>query len=351
MNVFVFSDLHFFRGRNDYLTKTCEWLSIVIANSRPDLVVFCGDLNHSHSYVEVDTLHAMATAFETVAHAAKVVTGNPLFAISGNHDTALKDGGKNVIQALGNVSSNIMAITEPYIYDGLAFIPHPPTNKDAQKGFNALAQQAMSQANVMFSHVELADIRYTPASSHCTDHPFVVPDRIKLIVNGHYHHPEIRKTDARTTVIVGSPCYHSYADMMVGTPRGAVIIENVEKADQANISWLNNPYGPIYHTVETSQLAAIAAHESLSRMMLRVKVSDQRDYEANKPVIEQLRKTATSVRVIGSNPKASSEIYKAETSTIGITDPTDMISTYVKKAGLTKDHADFAAEILAEVTK
>lgn len=348
MKVMVFSDLHFFRGRS-YLLDTCQWVAGMVEQTRPDLVVFGGDLNHSHSYVEVDTLHAMTQSFEAVARAAVKVTGKKLVAISGNHDTALKDGGKNILQAIGFVSDNMQVITDPTRDGDFLFVPHPPANKDAYFAFNKRAAEVGAGAVAMFSHVELADVRYTPASSHCTEHPFEVPSSVKLIVNGHYHHPEVRDGGGRRVVIAGSPCYHSYADMMVSTPRGVVVVTN--PTGSADVVWHKNPHGPIYHTIETSQIEAISRHQDVGRMMLRVKVESQQDYEASKEGINLLRQHATSVRVVGANTKASSSIYKAETSTIGLTSPEDLVSAYVRKNSLSKAHHDYANKLLSEASK
>lgn len=345
MKTLVFSDLHFFRGRNRYLLDTCNWIASEVSKLAPAQVVFCGDLNHAHNYVEVDTLHAMSLGITAICKAT-VQCGTTVLAISGNHDTTLKDGGENIIQSLGVMVPGLTAITSPQKIGNSVFVPHPPTNPDAKARFTEQFALAAVGATSMFSHVELADVRYTPASSHCTDHPFEIPSSIKLVVNGHYHHPQVTETAGRKQVIVGSPCYHSYADMLVATPRGFIVVDT----ETREVVFHENPIGPIYHTIETSQIPALGAHKDVGRMLLRVKVASKEDYDINRKSIEALRQVAASVRVLGSNPKASSEIYKAETSTIGISDPSEMIASYGRKHNMTKDEVSYAAKVLAEVS-
>ena len=53
---------------------TCRWIAEQIRLYRPERVVFCGDLNHSHNSIETDTFHALASAISVVADAGFEVT-------------------------------------------------------------------------------------------------------------------------------------------------------------------------------------------------------------------------------------------------------------------------------------
>jgi len=329
--ILVFSDLHFFRGRLDYLQESCRWIADQIRRQPVDMVVFCGDLNHSHNNVETDTLHCMSQSMGEIAEATRVRTGKPLFAISGNHDTALKSTEKNIVEAISFLSPNITAITKPREVFGYAFAPYPPSGDKFDEYLSALHSL---NASVIFGHLELADIAYSPASPQASDHPFPIPPQTKLVVNGHYHHPQRKKVAGVETVIVGSPCYHSYADAMVETPRGVLLLETDPSAKSISTTWVENPIGPIYHTIRTIQIPAVLQHPNVGRMRLRVKVQDQLDYEESKAGIMRLREVAGSVRVTALTNDAVAQIHKAETTAIDAADPLSVFRAYVAKKNL-----------------
>lgn len=327
--ILVFSDLHFFRGRLDYLQETCSWIASQIMKQTPDLVVFCGDLNHSHNNVETDTLHCMSRCMSEIADATRQHTGKPLLAISGNHDTALKSTEKNVVEAIAFLSPNIRAITTPTAVEGYAFAPYPPSGDKFDAYLTAL--HAINSP-VIFGHLELADIAYSPASPQASEHPFPLPSQTKLIVNGHYHHPQRKTVAGVDTVIVGSPCYHTYADCMVETPRGVLLLE---LGSEVKTTWIENPIGPIYHTISTVQIPAVLTHPNVARMRLRVKVRDKEDYEQSKAAILRLREVASSVRVTAASTDAVAEIHKVETTAIDAADPLFVFRAYAAKKNLT----------------
>lgn len=348
MRYLVFSDLHFFRGR-PYLADTCKWIADTIIQQRPNEVVFCGDLNHSHNYIETDTLHDMAEAISVIASATADVTGHQLWALSGNHDTTLRNSGKNVIEAIAALNDNIHAVTEPFGTVDTLFAPHPPQDKEGMERYMAELIKFSHKQELLFGHLELADVRYTPASPHATDHPFVVPSHVRHIVNGHYHHPDRLEVAGKDIVIVGSPCYHTYADMLVDQPRGVLILDR--NSPELRVTRIANPHGPIYHTIETLQIPAVNLHPDVARMMLRVKITDQEDYEKWKPAIMRLREVCKSVRVIGKTAEATTQIYKAETSTISSVDPMSMLQSYVAKKTIPRHIAEYGEKILKGVVK
>lgn len=348
MRYLVFSDLHYFRGR-PYILDTCQWIAQQIdADPTIGAVVFCGDLNHAHNYVETDVLHDMAAGISAITEVVKR-RGVKLYAISGNHDTTLRNSGKNVIEALGSLNEHLIPITSPTTINGAVYAPYPPQGKEDLDAYMVKLEAAAQGVDLMFSHFELADIRYTPASSHTSEHPTQIPQSIKFVVNGHYHHPEHKEIAGKQIVLVGSPCYHTYADMLVETPRGVMVIDH----QQGNFSYTRyeNPIGPIFHTIETSQIMAALAHPSANRLMLRIKISTKEEYEQWKPRIMDLREIAKSVRVIGKTNETTAEIYKEETSTISSVDPASMLRSYATKKNISKELADYGTSILERVSQ
>ncbi len=341
MTTLVFSDRHFFRERS-YLVDTCKGIADQIRERRPTSVVFCGDLNHAHNYVETGTLHDMAAAISVVAAATYDVTRAPLMALSGNHDTALRSSGKNVIEAIASLNNRIHAITEPLHTAEAIFAPHPPHDKEGMDAYTALLHAAGTQTT-LFGHLELSEVRYSPASSHATDHPVVVPDRVRCIVNGHYHHPEHLKIGGRDVLIVGSPCYHTYADMLVETPRGIMLLHST---DPLKVERVENPHGPIYHTIEPMQISAVMAHPHVGRMLVRVKIENRDDYEQWKAPVMRLREVAKSVRVIGKDAQVTAAVHKTENSTLAAVDPMSMLQSYIVRKSVDRHVAERGVTIL-----
>lgn len=352
MRYLVFSDLHFFRGRQ-YLIDTCHWIADQISDHKPDRVVFCGDLNHSHNFVETDTLHDMTTAIAVVARRAAAATGEKLIAVSGNHDTALRSGGKNVIEAIAALTDDVHAVSEPWTDGTALYVPHPPQDPDEYELFKRKVSALDREQHIMFSHLELADIRYTPVSKHTSEKPFPIPSHITMVVNGHYHHPEVYRHATCEVVIVGSPCYHSYADILTDTPRGCMLVDSEQIGGVASykVTRLENPHGPIYHTIVPTQIPAVLDHAQVSRMMLRVQISSTSEYDAIKPAISVLREKARSVRVIGKNPEVAATVYKAEDATISAVDPTNLLRDYCKSKDIAPEMAAYGMAILAKVSK
>lgn len=345
MRYLVFSDLHFFRGR-PYLLDTCQWIAEQIAIKKPDRVVFGGDLNHAHNQVETDVFADIAKALSCIAAAAKTWTKNPLIAISGNHDTTLKTSGKNLIESLDLLSSDIYGITQPTKVEGAVFVPHPPSDSEGMGRFCERLATEAAGCSLMFSHVELQDIRYSPASSFVSDHPLTIPESIKTVVNGHYHHPDRRTVAGKDIIIIGSPCYHTYADILVDQPRGYILVD-----DKGNLERVENPHGPIYHTIEPAQIPAIMAHPGVSRMRLRVKLGSKEELGEHRAAIMRLREVAESVRVMGKTSEAAMEVFKAESSTLNSVDHVSMFHSYVAKKNVAKSVADVGLSFLQGAVK
>lgn len=350
MRFLVFSDLHFFRGR-PYLLDTCNWIAEQVFKHRPDTAVFCGDLNHSHNQVETDVLHDLAEAMSNIASVAKN-NNIPFVAISGNHDTTLKSSGKNIVSALGRLCPAIQPVTEPTLLFGNLYAPHPPVEEEALKRYtDAIHTYAATATGIMFSHLELADIRYTPVASTCTEHPFVIPDSIRTVVNGHYHHPERRSVAGKDIVIVGAPCYHTYADLMVDDPRGIVLLDVDNRGAIKKLDRIENPHGPIFHTIEVSQIPALMGHPAVKRMRVRVKLDSKDALAEHRGSIMRLREVADSVRVLGTTSEAAMQIYRAETTTLSSIDPVSMFQGYVAKKSITKARADVGLSLLQGAVK
>lgn len=349
MRVFVFSDLHFFRNK-PWLKDTCSWLASEIRLQDPDIIVFCGDLNHTHGYVDIDVLDAMAQGVKEISDAAGK---RPLLMLSGNHDQASRDGKENVLAAF---RSSVHCITgDPeLIWNGPAWAgigcAYPP--RDPQKYLSALAdrisevRQSGNQGPiVLFTHWELNDIPYTPIAGKSSDHPISIPEGVALIVNGHYHHPATYTDRKPAVVIVGSPCYHNYSDMIVPEPRGYVVLE-LNESGSRSVLRIANPHGPLYHTIDTGNMPMVQGmtEADRSRLLLRVKVGTVEDYEDNKAELISLREQVGNLRVTGSSSKVAQYAVLAEQ----VTPHWDHLKVVAELLD-TADLGEYSRELLAQV--
>lgn len=347
MRILAFSDIHFWKKSSEVAEKAlCEGVCADIRAYKPDLVVFGGDINHTHNSVDTDVLHAMARSMASVARTSVEVTGRKLVAISGNHDTALRGMHKNIVEALAELCGDIEAHTKPgYVEDAdLLLVPYPPADEDGADDFAkrvAMLGRDKQPSNALV-HVELADIRYSPASNHTTDHPFVLPESVKTIVAGHYHHPESRELGGRMIHVIGSPLYHNYSDQIVDIPRGWLLFED------GNVTRLTCNVGPVFHTITGDQAATFQGTYNCN---LRVRVKDKGEYDSLKVVIDSLRGTCKSVQVIGQTTEVSQALYKEETKTLDITRPDAVYSEFVKKNDLSERLAAAGRSFLTQVIK
>lgn len=347
MKILAFSDIHFWKKSAETAEQAlCEGVCADIRAHKPDLVVFGGDLNHTHNSVDTDVLHAMARAMATVARTAVEVTGRKLVAISGNHDTALRGMHKNIVEAMAELCGDIEAHTKPaYIEDAdLLLVPYPPADEEGADDFAKRVARIGkdNQPKNALVHVELADIRYSPASSHTTEHPFILPESVKTILAGHYHHPESREVGGRMIHVIGSPLYHNYSDQIVDIPRGWLMLED------GNVTRLTCSYGPVFHTIRGAQAADF---EGSANCNLRVRVADKDEYIALRDEIGRLRGTCKSVQVIGQTTEVSQALYKEETNTLDITKPDEVYLEFVKKNNLSERVAAAGREFLTQVIK
>jgi len=322
MRIFTFSDVHWFRNK-PYLKDTFTWLAQEIRAQAPDVVVFCGDMNHAHGYVDIDVLDAMSQAMREIEDAAG---GCPIYMLAGNHDQASRDGSENILTAFRRRNVQCIAGNPEILWNGggnaspwsAIGCAYPP--RDSAEYLSVLSDKITEIRNtgnqgpiVLFTHWELNDIPYTPIAGKSSDHPVSIPNGVNLIVNGHYHHPVTYADRKPPVVIVGSPCYHNYSDMIVPEPRGYVII-GLENDGAWSTHRVANPYGPLYHTIESSGIPMVQGmtEADRSRLQLRVKVATVEEYEDSKATLLSLRETVGNLRVTGTTPKVSQHTVLAE---------------------------------------
>ncbi len=343
MKVLVFSDLHFFHTRSSYLLETCRWIADEIERTTPDLVVFGGDANHTHDYIDIETLEALTRGFSEII--SRLPECADFVVIPGNHDQASSDGKQTVLSIFrGHTRVSVMDTPSCSSCGRFVFAPYPPTAPKQLEDYTSALQVACLRARekcsdlpILISHWELKDVPYKPG-----DTPRGTRGRIaegfKLVVNGHYHHPVYYPSlNGCPVLLVGSPCYHNYSDSIVEEPRGVLLLADTEDVGTSRVAcpgwWygrLENPHGPIYHTVKAEDLPSFGAASATSlskRLKLRVVVSSVEAYEELRPKLAALQDAVESLRVSGV-PSATSSSSSMPMATPGF-DVRATVESYV----------------------
>lgn len=332
MKILCFSDFHFFSKRLEYQLETCKWIAGQILELEPDLVVNCGDTNHTHNHMSVDTISVSTQGLGEIVRVCKRVNSRVLF-IAGNHDQASGDGSQTVLSMFQNLAGVTCATNMPLIsyVEDTTIIGCPYIPKTRQEDYLEKYRSDIEHLKpvIQFSHWEIKDIAYTPGGkiSETGLHlESTVPSSCKLIVNGHYHHPAWYKWSP-PLAIVGAPCYYNYADGLSELPRGILMIES--QGDDFDLEWLENPIGPVYHTVrgrDAKEFLLLKPHLH-PRLNLRVKLLDEEDEALWEDNASEIKESVASVRVFRKDHK---EVKGEQASYLSL-DYEDAISRYISK--------------------
>ena len=323
MKVLIFSDFHFFKTRLDYQLKTCKWIADFIDVEKPDLVVNCGDTNHSHDYVDVRTLGAICTGMSFIIGACKTVNSDIVF-ISGNHDRVSKE--VNFLKVFAMLDPAVMCVmNEPERYTGgFAFCPWFD-QRDKKEYLASL--KALGDVDIIFSHWPIEGIPFrpnAPVAGGLSEGSFP-----GLVINGHYHHPGLYYDD--TVVTVGSVCYHNFSDVIVSEPRGILILEG--SGSDAEITRHHNPHTPIYHTVDGESLNAFfwKAKEFVDqkRIKLKVNLKDIKEYNEHLKLIDDCRRDYGMVKLSFETPVKAMPDFPVSSLSF---QPEKILNDYVEKS-------------------
>jgi DNA repair exonuclease SbcCD nuclease subunit len=358
VKILTFSDLHWFRTRLPELKDTCKWISDMIIEHDPDLLVFCGDLNHSHGYIDIPTLQAMCDSMWYIADTAEA-EGVKFFMVPGNHDQATK-AARDTVMSVFHDGLGVQVCTKPTREsivakrdddDAISIVlaPYPPSSEDEHKEYLAELSVAVEpEVDIMFSHWEIEDLPYRPTDTEVKNTPHMMEsswlDCSRLVVNGHYHHPTKHKGHV---VLVGSPIYMNYSDNPVADPRGMCLIEWDGAAGGGHIRRLENPHGPIYMTVKACDVGGQSVvgvlgsvNEALhERTRLRIKIGSDDDWtDKFRGRLIQLKERCASVSITG-KVSAKELVALDDAPVVQTVDPITVMEDHVKNSTTTLDAA------------
>jgi DNA repair exonuclease SbcCD nuclease subunit len=179
-----------------------------------DLIVFNGDLFHTHGTLHSSVLQVAFRGFSALAKAA------PVILLTGNHDVADKEGRISSIEWLSAIPGvDVVPMHEQVhrrIYGvPLSFFSFTESKKDLQNFLNRCPDDS-----IVFIHQGVKGMSGTDfvLQSEILDDT-IVPNTIRRIFTGHYH----RHANSKHITVVGSPMQFNWSDMY--NEKGWLIID------------------------------------------------------------------------------------------------------------------------------
>lgn len=355
----VFSDLHFREGAEQSTLAVCHWIADMVREHEPDYVVFGGDLNHTHGFVSIPTLHAMVDGIDEIARAARG-SGSGFLAIAGNHDQATASG-IDALRFMRLLPDVTVASTTPVFVKGPGALlcPYPPKADSQMEDYIRELYEEASHANIVFSHWDVRGASFGLVSGRSDPHGIDIDTIPVPVVNGHYHQPQ---RVGKRGIITGSPCYMTWSDSVNPVaPRGVLLIHN--KNGKYVPSRVECPIGEVRATVYWSKDGKRLAGCELdgadpidmlvgtygTRLNLRVSVEDVESMPAFESWVAGFDvSNIAALRTVTQGPIVDENTY------IPLPDraPVDIVASYV--AEVEQDPArqtklrQFAEECLAE---
>lgn len=105
--------------------------------------------------------------------------------------------------------------------------------------------------------------------------------------------------------------------------------------DGWDVTRIENPHGPIFHTVNAKDLEGCLDFVDRSRVKLRVKVDSAEDYQRVKPQLLTLRDEVDTLRVV--TKEKIPEVQEDEEITLPSFDTTDVLASYLAGKDTTLD--------------
>jgi DNA repair exonuclease SbcCD nuclease subunit len=248
VRILIFSDLHLhnhvygattmdydafdLKGVNSRLidgAKVLRDIYFYINDNPVDVVVFCGDLFHTHGKIDAAVLKV---AHEGMWRIKQHLEEGQMYALVGNHDTADKSMNIHAMHWLESVGVNVVDGAWHNNFNGLycklSFLAYTESVEEIEKFFADAADKADGAiykghegGTVCFMHAGIDGVPmksgFVPGSAFNTD---MIPEGIQHVFSGHYH-PHMKVTEKAT--VVGSPLQLNWADE--GDQRGFIVYD------------------------------------------------------------------------------------------------------------------------------
>lgn len=232
MRILIYSDLHISRTssifplssndnkytyRQKLIIDTADWLSQIMINEKPDLIINCGDTFDQHTITSYD-INVASKFFGIFLDRMKMNNINiPHLVLVGNHEMINQNF--NAVSILNNIPS-IIVIDEPCtLYEDLAFLPYC-NFKDVLE---------LPKGKFLFSHQDIqgSSVR-TGFNLPVGLDPIELKSKYELIFNGHIHKPSIDGN----LITLGSIATHGFGDDDTTTPQAYIF--NTETKDMTS---------------------------------------------------------------------------------------------------------------------
>lgn len=249
MKILMYSDIHISRTssilptsykdtkytyRQKMIINTAEWLSQIMINEKPNLIINLGDTFDQHTLTSYD-IHTAEQFFATFKDRMKMNNYHiPHFILIGNHEMINEDF--NAVSMLNNVEgiTVIKDKTNVKFKDcTLAFLPY--------REYKTITE--LPEGDFLFSHNDI--------QGSIIKGKFAMPNGIstnklsiyKVVFNGHIH-----KSSMNGNVInVGSTTTHSFADDNDWFPQAYIF-----DTETMNLQTFINPNCPLFRSYEVN---------------------------------------------------------------------------------------------------
>lgn len=336
--VLIFSDLHLHNwpygstvenGRNSRLQVQADFLDYIanfVSNMEIDMVVFCGDLVHTHGRLDIDVLNVAISGLKKIANRTHC------YALIGNHDI------KNANLDLGElfVATGWTPVARN---NGVNAVTYANKKKKiASMGFVSYMEDKKAMKEIltngptpdfMFLH---NGVQGVPVGSG-----FEIPDETinpedmrknkTLTFTGHYHrHQKVNDN----LVVVGSPMQHTWGDS--GDERGFILLDT----DSGRWKFKPYDYAPKFVEVKAGTETKEIVNNNYIRVILKKTMDDLDNYRKD---LYKLGAKSVEFRVL-TRDKPIQNFNVASTDILQ-----DVISKYEEESKASKETIEIGRQI------
>lgn len=333
MKILSFGDQHFYGfhrfskpSRNGLSTRlhehldSCRWIASVIRERKPDMVKNGGDIIHTLGQITTDVLFAAAEGMNIINEACIEVGASYVIDV-GNHDLMSENSEDVYATRFLKYYPNITLIDKPTLADGILHIPY---TSDPRKLTAALLQNS-SSIKLVDSHLDIAGARFhaTRKDEHGTKTELF--ERFPIVINHHYHLPQIMQTQNYKIIMPGSPQEWSFHEPKGDIEKGMVLLDT----DTGEYELIPNLVSPKFRVLINPSEEDILATKNNDYLLLKFMMDS--DFERVRELLNDTRagRYETEIEVRRNFDNYDQMEYTEQDNT---SPPEELIREYVSQA-------------------
>lgn len=214
--------------------KCWDWIVNTALGKGCDALIVIGDIFDSRTVLDISVLDAVCRAFYEASRAIE------LLLVVGNHDSVLRQPGRNSLQVFRGHTHVYEAPTVD-IANKMAFVPW----YDDPEELRAAIKTVKGKAKYLFTH---ALIEGAVPKGKGIPVGYLSPDSFSQVLLGDVHEPLPLLDNVR---YVGSPMQIDYRD--AGGMRGFIVLDS----DTGHLEYVENESSPRFHIIEDATVEHI----------------------------------------------------------------------------------------------